>query len=194
MPKPLFKELDWGSFLNLVVIIHIFLCPYTKVEESFNLQAIHDFLEYYFNLDIFDHFEFPGVVPRSFIGAIFVSICSLPYHLLLWYFKLPKEYSLYIVRIVLGYITVNSIIDLKTSAESKFKVKNMGKMMLILTACQFHLPFYMSRTLPNVFALILFNHAYALWLRNQAFWCLSLIVVAAIIFRCDMLILLVTIT
>ena len=30
--------------LFLVLLTNIFVCPYTKVEESFNLQATHDIL------------------------------------------------------------------------------------------------------------------------------------------------------
>ncbi len=37
--------------------------------------------------------------------------------------------------------------------------------LLLLTAVQFHLPFYMTRPLPNTFALILTLNAYADWMQ-----------------------------
>ncbi|EKF26605.1 dolichyl-P-Man:GDP-Man7GlcNAc2-PP-dolichyl alpha-1,6-mannosyltransferase, putative [Trypanosoma cruzi marinkellei] len=52
------------------------LCPYTKVEESFGMQAMHDFI-FCPSLDCWDHHEFPGVVPRTFVGPWIVVALTL---------------------------------------------------------------------------------------------------------------------
>ena len=57
---------------NAVLLAQIFaylaLCPFTKVEESFNVQAFHDILKFGRSYEAvtkrYDHLSFPGVVPR----------------------------------------------------------------------------------------------------------------------------------
>lgn len=79
---------------------HVLLAPYTKVEESFNLHAVHDVLMYGVGPDAienvsddfgrrpsfflifaaikYDHKVFPGAVPRTFIGSVLLAWLSAP--------------------------------------------------------------------------------------------------------------------
>ena len=68
-----------------VVFLHLKYAPFTKVEESFNLQATHDVLASgvvtqgdvkEFLRTNYDHVEFPGSVPRTFIGAIALTLMT----------------------------------------------------------------------------------------------------------------------
>ena len=63
----------WTLLLLLVVWTHVFLTPFTQVEESFNVQAMHDMLEFGSDLGKYDHQAFPGVVPRTFLGGVLLQ-------------------------------------------------------------------------------------------------------------------------
>ncbi|KAG5538761.1 hypothetical protein RHGRI_019344 [Rhododendron griersonianum] len=88
----LIEELEsvigYDLLLGSIAAFYVFMVPYTKVEESFNVQ--------------YDHLEFPGVVPRTFIGAILVSILASPVVSVMSLLHLPKIYSLFAVNLAYG--------------------------------------------------------------------------------------------
>ncbi|CAG8680135.1 5407_t:CDS:2, partial [Cetraspora pellucida] len=125
------------------------LCPYTKVEESFNLQASHDIMEFGISLDAlkkYDHFEFPGVVPRTFVGPLLLSLVSWP-----------------TIRFFLGISTSFALSYLRSSITKYFGYR-VSVAFGVLSACQFHTIFWASRTLPNMFAFPLVILSYSHWI------------------------------
>jgi alpha-1,6-mannosyltransferase len=82
-------RVEWLFFLLIptFILIHLFVAPYTKVEESFNIQAIHDILVHgiptenpsQFFTSNYDHVSFPGSVPRTFAGALVLAGLTRPW-------------------------------------------------------------------------------------------------------------------
>ena len=78
-PSGLGKQRWLLGLLVVVAAVHLVACPYTKVEESFNLQAVHDLL--YHRLDVEKVSSRPSracIDPR-FLGPLLTcpSPCSL---------------------------------------------------------------------------------------------------------------------
>ncbi|KAF2831503.1 hypothetical protein CC86DRAFT_342364 [Ophiobolus disseminans] len=194
------------ALIPTVILVHLLVSPYTKVEESFNIQAIHDILVHgipsnkvdQFLTANYDHVSFPGSVPRTFAGALVLSGLSRPFLLLLN----NGEQVQMLVRGVLGLLNAAALIAFGGSVQRAFGT-GAGIWFALLQASQFHVMYYASRTLPNMFALIFTNLALRSLLNASTLpWdgskcyrlCLYLITIAGIVFRSELAISVGTIT
>ena len=183
----------------ILLFFYLFIAPYNKVEESFNTQAIHDLIYYGpFQLNRYDHFEFPGVVPRTFIGPCLLYIASFPFIVLSSLFTIPKFLILLIVRGILGYFVYRSILECR---QALYRIYGPSPLEWFewMYMIQFHFLFWSTRTLPNIFAFILTNYAYTNHLlgslshskksRQFSLNALALFVGTAVVFRSEISIL-----
>ncbi|TRY63051.1 hypothetical protein TCAL_00322 [Tigriopus californicus] len=168
----------------LLGLFELWMCPLTKVEESFNLQACHDILFHGSNLDRYDHHQFPGVVPRTFLGPLLVSTLSYPLAKLamIFPFAFDKFACQLIVRGVLSLLVLLSLQRFRRAVSHIFG-RQVGVFHSLLTITQFHFMFYSSRTLPNTFALIFVLQALAAWLNKRQFQFIAFSAIAVLIFR-----------
>ncbi|KIO25047.1 glycosyltransferase family 22 protein [Tulasnella calospora MUT 4182] len=147
--------------LFLIPALHVINAPYTKVEESFNLHATHDVLMYgVADISRYDHFIFPGAVPRSFIGSVALAWLATPvFYLARTFGLLHSKLDLQIgVRLLLGFFNSVGLWHIRRAATRRFGPA-AGAFFIILTCTQFHVPYWMSRTLPNMFAFLTVNIA-----------------------------------
>lgn len=237
------------ALLVLVGLWSLFATRYSKVEESFQLQATHDL--YYHGLgpacqafwtanaggveelesstlslkvqDLYDHLKFPGVVPRSFAGPLLLSMqCRLawlvvrPAHRFIstvanaaglsgydststW--EIPPAVVEYLARFFLlawnwsGWFRLSRALNQRyaSSTSPTSSLPSLGTYLLLVTASQFHMVYYASRMLPNVFATALTLHCFGAWVENRIQQAAILLVVAAAVFRCDLVLLLFTV-
>ncbi|CAN6903535.1 unnamed protein product, partial [Brassica oleracea] len=189
MAKFLQSYAGYDLILGAIAAIYVLMAPYTKVEESFNVQSMHDILYHRHRLDSYDHLEFPGVVPRTFIGAFIISFFASPLVFIISFLGFPKIYSLVAARFVLGCIILSTLRFFRIQIRKKFGYQ-VESFFLLFTTLQFHLLLYSTRPLPNILALGLVNLAYGNWLKGNFYSALNFLIFATVIFRCDVILLL----
>lgn len=199
-----FRRFAHGLFLTTSVLC-LLLCPHSKVEESFQLQAVHDI--YYEGLWPairtftslsnetlpYDHLQYPGVVPRTFVGPIILSTFCYGTRLLCLPLLDLSEYPQvvqFLARFFLLSLNYHAWCRLVTAIDHRSTSKTIGSYLLLITASQFHLPYYSSRMLPNIFAMCMALHSYAYWLSKGIKEAAITLVAAMTVFRCDLLLLL----
>ncbi|KAL4973693.1 Alg9-like mannosyltransferase family-domain-containing protein [Aspergillus desertorum] len=189
--------------IPVLVLLHLWTAPYTKVEESFHIQAIHDIETYGIPThnvkDVlqaeYDHFTFPGAVPRTFAGAVALSGLSSP---IIWLkHDIDRQF---IARAILGLFNAFSLLYF-TSSLRRAAGKPAAVWYLLFQASQFHVLYYASRTLSNFFAFGMTTFAVASLLpepvspstyRKRCRVALYLITIAGIVFRAELALLLAT--
>ena len=153
----------------VAMVVHVLAAPFSKVEESFNTQALHDLATLPLSrLSDFDHQSFPGVVPRTFLGAVVLTVLALPLRTLLAALTSDGSSLLHLqvmYRLLLGLVSVLSLGHLRRASVARLGARPGKLMMALFALCQFHLPFYCSRLLPNTYSLIACTWAHALWMR-----------------------------
>ncbi|KAJ3154925.1 dolichyl-P-Man:Man(7)GlcNAc(2)-PP-dolichol alpha-1,6-mannosyltransferase [Geranomyces michiganensis] len=189
------SPLPWDALLLVVILVHLCGAPFTKVEESFNLQATHDLLKHGpSGIQLFDHLQFPGVVPRTFVGPLFLYMVVHPLRLLADGLQVFQRQDLlfwqFIVRGTLGVTVAISLARLRSALQWRFSAV-AARWFTVLSAVQFHMIFWASRTLPNVFALVLVNLAFAEWIRDPTRMrrIATYLIFTTAVFRCDVVLL-----
>ncbi|KAI2807665.1 dolichyl-P-Man:Man(7)GlcNAc(2)-PP-dolichol alpha-1,6-mannosyltransferase [Blomia tropicalis] len=195
-----------------VAVAYIWIAPHTKVEESFSIQAIHDYLflsrpvskstiTNFINSLInnfnetqnihfsWDHESFPGfvwVVRRTFISPFIISLIAYPFKLLNLFED--KFYYQILVRICLVTLFVYSYKKFHRAISIVFG-SYVSKWLTLISLTQFHYLFYASRTLPNTFALICVQLIYSTWLLEQWNQFIILIAFTVLVIRFETIIL-----
>ena len=141
-------------------------------------------------------------MPRTFLGAIIIALLTSPIstillqiypylHMLGIHEDNLKMVVFFFARLMLLLCNIGSVYHLANSLSLRFGA-DVGYSLLIITTTQFHLLFYMSRPLPNTFALILVTLAFSEFVSRRSSRGIIMLTIATVVFRCDIAILCLT--
>jgi alpha-1,6-mannosyltransferase len=116
----------------LLATVHLLIAPYTKVEESFAMQATHDLL-FTASIDKFDHLEFSGVVPRSFSGPLLLSALSFPCVRLMGALGYERRFAQYVVRFMLALLYTASFSCFRRAVAALYADDRLANLITIVS-------------------------------------------------------------
>lgn len=206
------------SFLLIVcAFAHLYFSPFTKVEESFNIQAIHDILTYGVrDLSSYDHINFPGVVPRTFISSLIIAAILKPFIKLGLLENSYNGTGLGVqlgARSIIAITNILSIVFFKNCVQMKLLDSLLSKGALskkssvvdedaesriapssslsywvdVFLLGQFHLMYYCSRSLPNfIVAFALANVAMGFVAKDKLSISVLLLSFGGVVFRMEL--------
>lgn len=163
------------------------------------MQAVHDILAFKWNISKFDHLKFPGVVPRTFMGPLVISMAVAPWSALInlgpsflrsLFYPQPR---LILTRLALGTASIISLSIFRKAVAARF-TRSTSVFFAAITMSQFHLIYYAGRTIPNIFALAFVNIALAEWIHPRGNFrrSISLLSFACALFRSELALLIFT--
>ncbi|KAL1667227.1 Alg9-like mannosyltransferase family-domain-containing protein [Schizophyllum commune] len=178
---------------------HVLLAPYTKVEESFNLHAIHDVFFFGADINAYDHVVHPGPVPRTFIAAAGLGAVLRPVTRILGdagYLTRKSDVQI-VARLLLATLACAPLMYLRRTVQREFgRLTSLFFALVCIT--QFHMMFWMSRTVPNTYAFVLATMSIALLLGRpspkRTRRAINLLTVGGVLFRAELALLLAPIT
>ncbi|CAP30572.2 Protein CBG11382 [Caenorhabditis briggsae] len=184
------------SVLNRILLLYRRHTEFSEV--SFQFQGYRDRMCEFvialiiwvlmcWNLD-YDHTQFPGVVPRTFIGPIVLAIFSSPMSIMFRFWAIPKPFQLMLIRTTLGLINTVSVLYFARSVQWGFGRETAMFLRYILCS-QFHFFFYLSRPLPNSFALCLVMIVFQRIFEERYRSAVRYATACVILFRCELVLL-----
>ena len=166
------RSLIQPVFLALSQALMLVSCPYSKVEEGFITNGLHD-LRFAKAWSESTHMSSPDWVQRSSVPIYLLSSISDWVRIVL-----PNIDPSMLPRVVLGALMLGSFVFLASRL-------NKDSLILCIIASQFHLPFYSTRLLINSCGLVLANIGLGLYIRNRLY-AIAWLVFSAFAVRLDL--------